>query len=408
MLIPWQARLKLSAAEIAFAMARLAIGTGGGLREGPWIPLVQAESPRRAGTGAVIAHVEGSGGGPIGRDIIEAMARTYDPQVHAAPIIANEGKGNPHHTAEADPPAGYILRLLATPTHLWGKPVEIIDAEDGRSRLEKWIAHGWTHRSVFVWDRFDIPEGPYLRHVALSGGFPEGQGGNPPMSWYYPQALKLIAPTAERLAPLDAAGLTRLTYDTTGEAQAAPEEENAMDPKEVAAMMQEAIAGAMTGVMEKLGALGTETKEALAASTEAVNARFATMEGELTALKTQIAEGAQAGEKVQLNARLEILEGQGRLAPADREPELAELLALPADLREKRFERLAARTPIQKAQPLLVLSDTLDLKAPRPEQSRLSKAGLDLQDGIPSEAVGFERLRLMDIAEKAKGQGVTA
>ncbi len=405
MLIPWQARLKLTAAELAFAAARLAIGTGGGLREGPWIPLVQAESPRRDRRGAVIAHTDGAGGGPIGRDIIAAVARSYDHKIHCAPIVANEGKGNPHLTAEADPPAGYILRLVATPTHLWGKPVEIIDEEDGRSRLEKWIAHGWTHRSVFLWDRFDIPEGPYLRHLCLSGGYPEGQGGNSPMSWYYPQALKLIPPTAERLAALDAAGLIRLS-DTTGDA---PEEEETMDPKEIAAMMQDAIAGAMSSVMEKIGALGTETQAALAANTEAVNARLSTIEGNVTALSTQLAEGVQGQEKNQLNARLEILEGQGRLAPADREDELAMLLALPTQLREKRFARLSEAVPIQKASQLLALPDTVDLKAPKPSKERLSEAGLDLQEGIPAEVVGFDRLKAMDAAERAKSaQGVRA
>jgi hypothetical protein len=404
MLIPWQCRLKLTAAELAFAAARLAIGTGGGLREGPWIPLVQAESPRRDRKGAVIAHTDGAGGGPIGRDIIAAMARSYDPKIHMAPIIANEGRGNPHLTAEEDPPAGGILRLVATPTHLWGKPVEIVDEEDGKSRLEKWIAHGWTHRSVFVWDRFDLPEGPYLRHVALSGGFPEGQGGNPPMSWYYPQALKLVAPTAERLATLDASGLIRLS-DTTGDA---PEEEETMDPKEIAAMMQDAIAGAMTSVMEKIGALGTETQAALAANTEAVNTRLSTFESNLTALQTRIEEGAAGSEKAQLRARLELLEGQGRLAPALLEEELGDLLEMSATRREAKFARLAAQPPINKASQLLSLPDTVDLKAPKPSKERLSEAGLDLQEGIPAEVVGFARLKAMDEAEKAKGQGVRA
>lgn len=416
MLIPWQAKLKLTAAELAFAAARLAIGSGGGLREGPWIPLVQAESPRRDRTGAVIAHTGGAGGGPIGRDIIAAVAQSYDHKIHCAPIVANEGKGNPHLTAEADPPAGYILRLIATPTHLWGKPVEIVDEEDGRSRLEKWIAHGWTHRSVFLWDRFDIPEGPYLRHLCLSGGYPEGQGGNSPMSWYYPQALKLIAPTAERLAALDASGLIRLS-DATGEGeQLAPKEEDTMDADQMAAFMakvQDAITAAVSGVVDQVKAQGKETTDALTANEAAATARFATLEGTVESLKTQIAEGAQGKEKEQLSARLEILQGQGRLAPADREDELAMLLALPADLREKRFARLSEVTPVHKAQALLSLPDTVSLTVPKPGQERLSSQGLDLvaSEGIPEGTKGMDLMRVLDqreAAAKSTAQGVRA
>lgn len=344
--LPWQVRLRLSALR-GVEQARVALGKGGTVRVGPWIVLCQAETPRLTPAGDVVTHVDGDQN-LITSAIIAQVARVYDPRVHRAAIVASE-EGNPHYCGEAEAPAGWIERVLATPTHLWGLPVEIID-EDGISRMEKWISAGWLHRSVCIGPRTDIEGGLYLRHLALSSGYPEGQGGNPVLSWYWPDALKLEAP-GPRLDAFDSAGMFRLAYEPTGGEQP-PQEGIDMDPAEVKSIIQEAL-GAM---MEKIDAMGQATKDQMAANAEAVKEQVAAVESRLAAVEERVETGSKSDVEKTIRLSVQSLVDQGRLAPADADAEVKELLALPAELATSRLSRLSERTPINGGK-MLVLPD---------------------------------------------------
>ncbi len=107
--------------------------------------------------------------GSYSTEDLERLAATYDPKLHAAPVVIG-------HPAHDQPAWGWVEALRRAGESLWAKLTKV------DPQFEQLVKDGrFTQRSVALYTKMPQTGGPYLRHLGFLGAAPPEVKGLEPI-----------------------------------------------------------------------------------------------------------------------------------------------------------------------------------------------------------------------------------
>jgi hypothetical protein len=342
-------RLPLRAYLLPFAIRAAleplaARASGRKLNLTPWFPVAQVEDPD-----SPIPFPEDE---RLTAEVLATIVRTFDPRVYRPAVIEGTKSGGPaHYTGEYNEPLGWVTALDFDGVHLWAQCVEIVEP-DGTGRIEDAVSTGHLGRSIGWWtDKAGVEGGKMLRHLALLASEPEGQTmlALPPLTHYFKDAFGAVegaradtekfitspaivpGATQQERSEMTPEEIEALSGKLEGAATRAIEAFRSDLPTQIASAVKDEVAKTETAFTGKLSdALKPVTDQIEALRTESTE-KFAALSTEVEAAKAAATQQTARTREQGYRSDLKTLENELKITPAEVEPTVTALLAMPEE-----------------------------------------------------------------------------
>lgn len=270
------------------------------------------------------------------------MVETYNPDFRTAPVISGydrkSGTGGPAHWVGEDLlPLGRVAELDFDGYNLWGNIEEFED--NGIGRVSQYVADGFLQRSIGLWPSSpEVGGKAYLKHVALLGGEQPGIPNMPPLDQFF---------TNDSVSELDARIIDSAPYEVRSILNPKEQEHMPEMNDQLLAQIREVLRDEVVkAVNDATSSLRTAPPAPAPEPAPVQNGEVAQLVAELRSLRDEALASVRDTRDRELESQLDNLIRTGRVIPADRDGELENLRALPAEKREKRLEYLSTRSVI--------------------------------------------------------------